>query len=95
MIGMYIFAAVILIISGIYGVAIDASNYTGKYQSAIPVFFLMLLFSIVVGVAVSMKVGGDEHIKGYKQGQVDYQNGKIEYRMEIKQKNDSIVVKTK
>jgi len=95
MIGVIIFGGAILVLAGVFGIVVDNGNQNAHYCSSIPVFVTMLLFSMIVGGAVSMKVHDDEYLKGYKQGQVDYQNGKIEYRMEIKQKNDSIISKIK
>ena len=90
---MYIFAGLVLLCAIASGVMVDNDNKNGKYNTAMIVFVIMLLFSVIVGGITSKTSYKDGFEKGYQKGQVDYQKGKIEYKVEIKQVTDTIISK--
>jgi len=93
MIWMYAFAGLLALCAFIFGMIIDANNTDGKYQSSIPIFIIMFLFSIVTGGIVSKSTNDIKYDQGYQKGQIDYQKGKIEYKVEIKQVSDTTITK--
>ena len=88
---MYVFGGFMLICSVGFVITIDVANQNGEHRSVMPVFLLMLCFSIIIGGMAAISGFTDGHNDGYKKGQIDYQKGKIEYRMDIKQKTDTII----